>query len=421
MPSLLDTFLGNADQTQALGGLFSHMMAGNTPGGFQAATSLLAGAPKRALEMELLKAQVGETQAQAQERVLKAQREHEAMALAARKQSALPSLFGGGEAPAGAMPGGEPGAAPQFGQFNVQAALQAGFSPKEIMEYAALRNANQDEVARVVTEQGPGGSKLEQQYDKFGRKVGGGIAGYVAPQLVNQGDRQTFVQPAAGVSVPMNMSFADKNAAANLALSRQRLSMEQSAPRGQIVETDAGFMLADPRAGTASHLTGPDGKPLMGKSANRQMTDSQAKANLFGTRMHESNRILSDLEGKYSPMAVNSKMAAADMPGIGATAGYVGNLMLSEKGQQAEQAQRDFINATLRRESGAVISPAEFSNGQKQYFPQPGDGQQVLAQKKRNRELAIRGMAAEVPGGLRLSGAQNEGGAGGGWSIQKVN
>lgn len=210
----------------------------------------------------------------------------------------------------------------------------------------------------------------------------------------------------------------------NLGLRSQELEHSRSQPRGQFIETTDGFVLADPKSGAVRAVTGPDGKPLKGKAADRQMTDSQAKANLFGSRMKESDRILTEMEGKYSPMAVNAKMAAAEIPGIGGAAGYAGNLMLSEKGQQAEQAQRDFINAVLRRESGAVISAPEFANGQKQYFPQPGDSPAVLAQKRRNRALAIRGMEAEVPGGFRsapsLTNPGNEGGSNGRSASGKV-
>jgi hypothetical protein len=52
-----------------------------------------------------------------------------------------------------------------------------------------------------------------------------------------------------------------------------------------------------------------------------------------------------------------------------------------------DQAKRNFVNAVLRRESGAVISPSEFENAHVQYFPVPGDSEKVLAQKKANREL----------------------------------
>ena len=50
-----------------------------------------------------------------------------------------------------------------------------------------------------------------------------------------------------------------------------------------------------------------------------------------------------------------------------------------------EQAERNFINAVLRVESGAVISEGEFRNAEKQYLPRIGDTPKVLAQKKRNR------------------------------------
>jgi hypothetical protein len=184
-----------------------------------------------------------------------------------------------------------------------------------------------------------------------------------------------------------------------------------NAPRGQFIETTNGYVLADPKTGTVRPVTGADGQPLKGKAADRQMTDSQAKANLFGSRMKESDRILSDIEGKYSPMAVNTKMGADSLPVVGGLAGPAANRLLSTQGQQAEQAQRDFINAVLRRESGAVISEPEFLNARKQYFPEPGDGAEKLEQKRRNRQLAIAGMEAEVPGGFR--GGQSPGARGG--------
>ncbi|HYE22719.1 MAG TPA: hypothetical protein VD998_03975, partial [Verrucomicrobiae bacterium] len=58
--------------------------------------------------------------------------------------------------------------------------------------------------------------------------------------------------------------------------------------------------------------------------------------------------------------------------------------------QSYQQAQRNFLNAVLRRESGAVISPSEFAEGRKQYFPQPGDKPAVIAQKKANRDLVMK-------------------------------
>ena len=83
----------------------------------------------------------------------------------------------------------------------------------------------------------------------------------------------------------------------------------------------------------------------------------------------------------------------ADAVGAGALA----NWTQSPQQQQVEQSQRDFVNAVLRRESGAAISNGEFDNARMQYFPQPGDSAKVIEQKRRNRELATRGVLAEVP------------------------
>ena len=190
-------------------------------------------------------------------------------------------------------------------------------------------------------------------------------------------------------------------AQANVGLRRQELDLNRSAPKGQFIQTDQGYVLADPRTGQVQPVVGADGKPVQGKAATKNLTEGQAKANMFGSRMVESDRILGELEGKYNPMAVNAKVAAGETPLIGGVAAWAGNKMLSDAGQMAEQAQRDFINAVLRRESGAVISEPEFKNAAKQYFPQPGDNQKVLDQKRRNRQTAINGMAVEVPGGLK--------------------
>lgn len=77
--------------------------------------------------------------------------------------------------------------------------------------------------------------------------------------------------------------------------------------------------------------------------------------------------------------------------------------MNSTEGQQAQQAQQNFVNAVLRQESGAAINSSEFDNARKQYFPQPGDSQEVITQKRRNRELVISGFARQAgPGGADI-------------------
>jgi len=70
----------------------------------------------------------------------------------------------------------------------------------------------------------------------------------------------------------------------------------------------------------------------------------------------------------------------------------IGNYLTDENFQSYDRAKRDFINAQLRRESGAAIGKDEYTSADKQYFPQPGDSTQVLKDKAQARALAIQGM-----------------------------
>lgn len=136
-------------------------------------------------------------------------------------------------------------------------------------------------------------------------------------------------------------------------------------------------------------LTGEDRQQyiLNGKiqSAAEKQTEGQANAALYARRMAESDKILND------PRLTEAMMSRKNIA-LGAVPSF-GNSMVPKEYQLADQAKRDFVNATLRRESGAAISQSEFDNANKQYFPQPGDGPDVIAQKAKNRRTSIEGIA----------------------------
>jgi len=69
-----------------------------------------------------------------------------------------------------------------------------------------------------------------------------------------------------------------------------------------------------------------------------------------------------------------------------------GNALISPEYQRYDQSRRNWVNAVLRRESGAVISDAEFENANRQYFPQPFDDETQLAQKAENRRTTMEGI-----------------------------
>tara|TARA_R110000868_G_scaffold75379_3_gene217558 strand:+ start:2885 stop:4612 length:1728 start_codon:yes stop_codon:yes gene_type:complete len=110
-----------------------------------------------------------------------------------------------------------------------------------------------------------------------------------------------------------------------------------------------------------------------------KMTAVQATAAGFADRMIEASKIIDEIGDNFT--GVSSYLGALSP-----------NPIKSSDRQKFEQAQRNFINAVLRKESGAVISEEEFANAKQQYFPQPGDGAEVLAQKKQNRFTSTNGL-----------------------------
>jgi hypothetical protein len=132
---------------------------------------------------------------------------------------------------------------------------------------------------------------------------------------------------------------------------------------------------------------------------NKPPTEGQGKAVLFGSRMLSAHQTLDQLAQQGVTQPSMTVRAARAVPLVGNLAGMAANAAVaSPQQQQVEQAQRDFINAVLRRESGAVIADSEFTNAAQQYFPQPGDSPSVMEQKRRNREIAIQGIAVEAGG-----------------------
>lgn len=114
-------------------------------------------------------------------------------------------------------------------------------------------------------------------------------------------------------------------------------------------------------------------------------TADQQKAAGFAQRIQSSEKILNSL-------------AMAGFDGTDTRTFIQKNLYNEAKPenlQKMEQAQRNFINATLRRESGAAIADSEFENARIQYFPQRGDTKDVLEQKRQNRLDVLASLNAE--------------------------
>jgi len=118
-------------------------------------------------------------------------------------------------------------------------------------------------------------------------------------------------------------------------------------------------------------------------------TEGERKAVTFAKRMQDSENIFNKLEsGGYDRASVGEGIRSK-------VSGFLPVAKSKESGQQ-EQAERNFINSVLRRESGAAISPGEFENAALQYFPRVGDTPEVLQQKRQNRMAATQGIEQEA-------------------------
>lgn len=116
-----------------------------------------------------------------------------------------------------------------------------------------------------------------------------------------------------------------------------------------------------------------------GDGMGKAPTDAQSAAAGYARRLEQSEQIFKDLEGKGYNFGSRLEDARGLLPGEAQSNEY----------RSKEQAENNFINAVLRRESGASISPAERQSAAQQYFVRPGDPQDVAAQKKANRQQVI--------------------------------
>ncbi|NOD65741.1 hypothetical protein [Ruegeria sp. HKCCD6109] len=128
-----------------------------------------------------------------------------------------------------------------------------------------------------------------------------------------------------------------------------------------------------------------------------KMTVDAAKNTGFLIRTRDANEVLNELEDEGTRFAQQNLESVP----LG-----IGNYFRDQDFQRFDQARRDFVNSILRRESGAVIADSEFDNANKQYFPVPGDGPDVIAQKRQNRENAIRGLEVGSGGGAAFLDSQ---------------
>lgn len=137
----------------------------------------------------------------------------------------------------------------------------------------------------------------------------------------------------------------------------------------QLIDTQTGEVISTVDTG----INTINGKPA---------TEGQLKVNGYADRLTQANRVLTELDSNFT--------------GKFAIGGSLPNILQTADRQAYEQAKRNFVTAVLRSESGASISPTEFSTAEKQYFAQPGDQPFNLLQKQAARNTVINNFYREA-------------------------
>ena len=302
------------------------------------------------------------------------------------------------------------------GDIDYMGLMQQGVPFDILKDLAATRNLGREEVARVQDIEGQGGAKILQGFDKYGRPVGQGATGYLAPQLVNQGDKQSFVKPVAGVSLQMGQTPDSKasNAlgwanhgisAANLNLSRQRMAMDKGAADKLSWNNDLGGFV-NPRTREVLPAIGMDGKPMTSQRPEKALSEGERKAATLLQRLEGSENQLNTALST-NPSAAKPGLAASALRAVGAEA-LANTAAVGSERQRVESAQMDILDAALTLGTGAAYTKEQLEGYRKSYFPQIGDTKDNVADKKARLENVIQ--AAKIAAGRAASqttGAQN--------------
>ena len=339
----------------------------------------------------------------------------------------------------------------QMGQFDLSHRQRA--DAEEIAMQGAYREAGDDPqklidaVSRVNPMKGMAlRAQLAKQAPKFDTKpqVGMGDDGKPFTYILAEDGTQRRLDGTMPRDELKLANLGGKDVAYNPYALKDGQSFQRTmTPEGAAVDARSRQQMAQSASqfsqtfGLSKERLGLDRQTAIAKAATEKApTEFQGKSAAFGLRATEAHKILSDLESKgitdtgviksvvtgaggMVPF-MGDKFSSALGSGMNALPGVLGGP--NEQQQLTEQARRDFINATLRQESGAAIGAGEFENAQRQYFPQPGDTSAVIKQKARNRALVIQGFDNSAGRAAMTAGSQSSPApAAGGWSIKKVD
>lgn len=152
---------------------------------------------------------------------------------------------------------------------------------------------------------------------------------------------------------------------------------------------DGRFYPQDPPSGMAIEADGQGGfRMVQGPGAGKNLTEGQSKDTVFATRAEGALQILDTVDTELTSFP--QRMAEGDPTGL------LRGLQ-SDKFQSAYQSGTEFLQAVLRKDTGAAITPSEQNEYGRVYLPRPGDGPVQIEQKRASRHRALEAIKAGMP------------------------
>jgi hypothetical protein len=155
-------------------------------------------------------------------------------------------------------------------------------------------------------------------------------------------------------------------------------------PEGTIPELSGGKPSGMMYGGAVEDLTGGMARGLREGGAAEKMRGLKMRA-------ERANNVINELENTFNPNNIRD-LAASNLP-FDPT--RIENMLMSAEKKEYDQAKYEFMMPILRMESGAQISESEIDWMNRTYFPELGDDEETIMQKRLARQSAVESLMSE--------------------------
>lgn len=203
------------------------------------------------------------------------------------------------------------------------------------------------------------------------------------PSYINAGDGRLFNESTGEWLMAPNSGSPEFRMASPEEAGRYGAAAGQFGPDGRFypINPPSGMTVESDGQGGIRVVQGPMGQ-------NRPLTEAQSKDAVYATRAEGALTTLDT----YDTALASPVERAMERDPTGLIRGRQ-----SPEFQQASQAGNEFLQAILRKDTGAAITAAEMDEYGRTYLPMPGDGPEVLQQKRVARRRALEALKAGMP------------------------